>query len=67
MRDKMDQLLETILALAKREDELRHSTVAKDVIPAMGSTSHSWPVVTNLRYIPQSDYTPSQMEYPIYP
>lgn len=65
MRGKIDQLLETNLSLAKREDELRHATAAENDIPTLLSTSHLRPIVTNPRYGLSPDYTPPQMEDPI--
>lgn len=67
IRENMDQILETMLDLARREDKLQHATVTENAIPILGSTSHSRLVVTDLRYDLSNEYTPPQVEDPIWP
>lgn len=67
VRGKIDQLLETMLALARREDGLQHVTFVETTIPALGSTSHLWSIVTNPRNGIPPIHTPPQVEDPIQP
>lgn len=59
IKSKVDQFLETMLALARREDELLNLVVTGNVVLVQGSTSHSRPAVHNpLIYGLPLGYTP---------